>query len=349
MIALSVSDISLSFLGEDVLKGVSFAVNDGDRVGIIGVNGAGKTSLFRIITGKYTADSGAVYIQKGHTVGILEQNPDLTALPGDTSCLEYMYTAFPRLLFLEEEILRIESSLSETSSEGESIRLAASLAELNNEYKTAGGLEFRQRCRGMLLQLGFSEELLDRKIKTLSGGQYTRLALARLLATEPDILLLDEPTNHLDIDALAWLEGFISGVTKWRDLEKVDLSVVMTTILSASGHDLRELDALAPERMEVPSGSHLIVHYGGDEPTVEAKLQECFGLFKTPCVMRGKVPIVMTLLSPAQRPIQITKDLEFFWREGYPLVRKDMRGRYPKHNWPEDPFSAVASRSSIKR
>ena len=152
-----------------------------------------------------------------------------------------------------------------------------------------------------------------------------------------------------DDDILRGLEGFLSGVTKWRDLEKVDLSAVITAILSASGHDLRELDALAPERMEVPSGSHLIVHYGGDEPTVEAKLQECFGLFKTPCVMRGKVPIVMTLLSPAQRPIQITKDLEFFWREGYPLVRKDMRGRYPKHNWPEDPFSAVASRSSIKR
>ena len=152
-----------------------------------------------------------------------------------------------------------------------------------------------------------------------------------------------------DDDVLRGLEGFLSGVTKWRDLEKVDLSAVMTAILSASGHDLRELDALAPERMEVPSGSHLVVHYGGEEPTVEAKLQECFGLFKTPCVMRGKVPIVMTLLSPAQRPIQITKDLEFFWREGYPLVRKDMRGRYPKHNWPEDPFSAVASRSSIKR
>ncbi len=152
-----------------------------------------------------------------------------------------------------------------------------------------------------------------------------------------------------DEDILRGLEGFLSGVTKWRDLERVDLSAVMAAILSSFGHDLRELDALAPERMEMPSGSHLIVHYGGDEPTVEAKLQECFGLFKTPCVMRGKVPVVMTLLSPAQRPIQITKDLDFFWREGYPLVRKDMRGRYPKHYWPEDPFSAVAARSSIKR
>ena len=101
MIALSASGLTLSFGAEVVLKDVSFAVNDGERVGIIGVNGAGKTSLFRIITGKYSPDSGAVYIQKGHTVGILEQNPDLTALPGGISCLEYMYTAFPWLLSLK--------------------------------------------------------------------------------------------------------------------------------------------------------------------------------------------------------------------------------------------------------
>ena len=85
MIALSVNDISLSFGNEEILGKISFSVNDSDRVGIIGVNGAGKTSLFKIITGKYTPDSGAVYIQKGHSLGLLEQNPDLSALPGDIS------------------------------------------------------------------------------------------------------------------------------------------------------------------------------------------------------------------------------------------------------------------------
>ena len=90
MIALSVSDISLSFGTDVILKDVSFAVNDGDRVGVIGVNGAGKTSLFKIISGEYTPDTGAVYLQKGHTVGMLEQNPDLTGLPGGISALEYM-------------------------------------------------------------------------------------------------------------------------------------------------------------------------------------------------------------------------------------------------------------------
>ena len=213
MIALSTQDINLSFGTDVILKDISFAVNDGDRLGIIGVNGAGKTSLFRILTGKYTPDSGAVYIQKGHTVGILEQNPDLSALPGETSCLEYMYTAFPALLSLEKEIERCEKELS-LSSGDKTLTLSNALNELNTRFAREGGLEFRSRCKGMLLRLGFDEELINQKIRTLSGGQYTRLALARLLATEPDILMLDEPTNHLDIDALSWLEGFIANYKK---------------------------------------------------------------------------------------------------------------------------------------
>ena len=148
---------------------------------------------------------------------------------------------------------------------------------------------------------------------------------------------------------LAALPGFIGGMTKWKDLERLDLFSVFDFILAEAGHDRRELDRLAPTRMEVPSGSHMLIHYEGDEPTCEVRLQECFGLMETPKVAGGKVPVVMTLLSPAQRPIQITKDLAGFWREGYQLVRKDMRGRYPKHYWPEDPFTAVATRRTVKR
>ena len=217
MISLSTQNINLAFGTDVILSDVSFSANDGDKVGIIGVNGAGKTSLFRVISGEYTPDSGAVYIQKGHTVGILEQNPDLTALPGETTCLEYMYTAHPALLSLEEEISKTEKLLTEAAAHGdnkETMELTARLNEQNTRFASQGGLEFRSRCRGMLLRLGFTEELIGRKIRTLSGGQYTRLALARLLATEPDILMLDEPTNHLDIDALAWLESFIAGYKK---------------------------------------------------------------------------------------------------------------------------------------
>ena len=150
-----------------------------------------------------------------------------------------------------------------------------------------------------------------------------------------------EVTDEL---VLANLEGFVGGMTKWRDLERLDMAQVLDAIMAGAGHDRRELDRLAPTRMEVPSGSHMLIRYEGDEPTVEVRLQECFGLMETPKVAGGRVPIVMTLLSPAQRPVQVTKDLAGFWREGYQLVRKDMRGRYPKHYWPEDPFTAVATR-----
>ena len=147
-----------------------------------------------------------------------------------------------------------------------------------------------------------------------------------------------------DAAILGALRGFVGGMTKWRDLERLDIAAVMDFAIASSGHDRRELDRLAPARMEVPSGSHLVIHYEGDEPTVEARLQECFGLMETPKVAGGRVPVVMTLLSPAQRPVQVTKDLAGFWRGAYQLVRKDMRGRYPKHYWPEDPLTAVATR-----
>jgi ATP-binding cassette subfamily F protein 3 len=164
MIALSVSELSLSFGTDVILNDVSFSVNDGDRLGIIGVNGAGKTSLFRVISGEYTPDSGAVFVQKGHTVGVLEQNPDLTALPGDISCLEYMYGAFPRLIELEGEISRTEAALSEAAEKerhDEALLITERLNAQNTEYQTLGGLEYKSRCRGMLLRLGFDEELIN--------------------------------------------------------------------------------------------------------------------------------------------------------------------------------------------
>ena len=166
----------------------------------------------------------------------------------------------------------------------------------------------------------------------------SRISVSQRLGAEKPWPKIDETT------LIPALEGFVSGMTKWKDLERLDLFAVMDFILAETGHDRRELDRLAPTRMEVPSGSHMTIHYEGDEPTVEVRLQECFGLMETPKVAGGTVPVVMTLLSPAQRPIQITKDLAGFWKGAYQLVRKDMRGRYPKHYWPEDPFTAVATR-----
>ena len=213
MTALSVSGVTLSFGDKNILNDVSFALNDGDKLGIIGVNGAGKTSLFRIITGEYLPESGAVYIAREHTVGMLRQNADLTELPKGMTMLEYMYTAFPHLIDLEEQISDTETRLRTVSGD-EAVALSGELSELNRRYAEGGGLEFRSRCKGMLLNLGFSSDMTERRIETLSGGQYTMLSLARLLASEPDILMLDEPTNHLDIDALAWLENFLISYKK---------------------------------------------------------------------------------------------------------------------------------------
>ena len=133
------------------------------------------------------------------------------------------------------------------------------------------------------------------------------------------------------------LKAFVTGMSKWRDLEKIDMHQVLEAILAESGLSRREVDRLAPSRIVLANGRSAPVNYDGEEPTLEAKLQDCFGMIKSPRIVDGKVPVVMTLLSPARRPIQVTKDLEGFWRGAYQLVRKDMRGRYPKHNWPENP------------
>ncbi len=244
MIAISASSLSLSFGDTQILKDVTFAAQDGEHIGIVGTNGAGKTSLFRLLSGEYTPDNGTVSIQKGHTLGVLEQNADLTALPGNMTMEQYMITAFPALLALEEQIEAVTHAL--TVAKAEDIEaLSSRLAALNQRFADEGGLEFRSRARGMLLRLGFTEQQLSQTISTLSGGQYTRLSLARLLATEPDVLMLDEPTNHLDLDALAWLEGFLSNYKK--------------TVLIIS-HDRYFLDRTTEKTIQIQDGTAKLFH-----------------------------------------------------------------------------------------
>ncbi len=119
-------------------------------------------------------------------------------------------------------------------------------------------------------------------------------------------------------------------------------------ILSASGYTLQHVDREAPTHFEVPSGSRMQIHYESDQPYVAVKIQEVFGLKATPRLAQGRIPLLLHLLSPAQRPVQITADLASFWANGYAEVRKDLRGRYPKHHWPEDPTTAIASRRTLK-
>ncbi len=214
MTIVSANHLSLSFAQHTIFTDVDFSVQEGERVGIIGVNGAGKTSLFRVLTGAYAPDAGQVFLAKGKTIGILEQNPDLSA-NGQFTMLDYLYSAFPDLLACEQDIVRTEGALrAPGNTEEEIARLSQQLDGLHRRLRDGGGLSFRARCRSMLLRLGFTEDQLERRLSQLSGGQQTKVSLARLLAQEPDLMLFDEPTNHLDMDALSWLEETIASTRK---------------------------------------------------------------------------------------------------------------------------------------
>lgn len=149
-------------------------------------------------------------------------------------------------------------------------------------------------------------------------------------------------------DLETWLGPFLAGMNRWRDLEKLNLHQALASLLDYQQQKM--LDELAPTRLTIPTGQSVSLDYTAENgPVLAAKLQALFGWTETPTVAGGRVPVVIHLLSPAQRPLAVTADLASFWRNAYPEVRKDMRGRYPKHPWPEDPLTAEASQGTKKR
>jgi ATP-dependent helicase HrpB len=136
-------------------------------------------------------------------------------------------------------------------------------------------------------------------------------------------------------------------MTTLERVKRMDLTQPIYALLSPAQH--RELNRLAPTHVAVPSGSFLRVDYGEDVPILAVRLQEMFGCKDTPRIVNGRVPLMLHLLSPAKRPVQVTKDLASFWTNGYPDVRKELRGRYPKHHWPEDPLTAPPTAKTKRR
>ena len=208
MIVINVSKLSLSFGVNEIFSDVTFALNEGDHLGVIGVNGCGKSILFKLILGEYTPDSGDVFISKDKTVGILRQDGAFEEFSDDEtklSALEVMYLSFPELVNMEKKLKLLETVLSlgkyEEGRTEESYALE--YTTLNDEFIKKGGLEFRGRCASTLQKMGFDEKAMNLPFSSLSGGQRTRLALSKELCREPDILLLDEPTNHLDPETQA--------------------------------------------------------------------------------------------------------------------------------------------------
>ena len=212
MIAIGAEGLSVSFGVKRVLEDVSFSLEEGDRLGIVGVNGCGKSTLLSVLCGEREATAGNVHISKEKSIGVLRQNDafaEFSDEEGTLTALEVTCRSFGDLLEAEKRLLVLEEKMSEGDRDA-----AAQYASLYESFVRDGGLEFRGRCASTLLKMGFSHEDQLRPVCDFSGGQRTRLALSRELSREPDILMLDEPTNHLDTETLTWLESFLSGYKK---------------------------------------------------------------------------------------------------------------------------------------
>ena len=215
MLAITVNDLSVSFGARDIFKKISFALEENDKLGIIGTNGCGKSTLFKVILGELDATDGNVFIAKNKTIGILTQDCafEVSNLVG-RSALEQMYAAFPELIRMEEKLSSLEEKMAHCTDNGEHIKLSDEYHELYTRFSSLGGLDYKSRCASILLKMGFEERALSLDVDKLSGGQRTRLALSKQLCREPDLLLLDEPTNHLDIETVQVLENYIKNYKK---------------------------------------------------------------------------------------------------------------------------------------
>ncbi len=209
MIVLSCNNVSKTYVAENIIENISFTVNDNEKVGLIGLNGAGKTTLFNILTKNLEPDSGEIYVAKSKKLGYLKQN---TIIESTMNIMDEMLVIFDEVIRLEEKLHDISQKISSFTEEKNPIELENLMNEyskLSEQFVEADGYSFRSIIKGVLKGLGFTENEFEKPVNVLSGGEKSRVMLARLLLQKADILLLDEPTNHLDIEAISWLEKYI--------------------------------------------------------------------------------------------------------------------------------------------
>jgi ATP-binding cassette subfamily F protein 3 len=225
------SDLSKDMAGNPLMSGVSFKLERRDRLTIAGRNGAGKTTLLRMLSGETGIDGGELVFQKGVRVALHDQRPPRDR---DITLRDYVLSACKEQLQLEEELLTLELAMADGDES-----VMNRYADVYARFEAAGGYGWRERANTYLHGLGFTDDALDRKLDTFSGGQLTRASLARALAAEADLLLLDEPTNHLDIESLEWLE---------QTLVSLDCAIVLVA------HDRWFLEAVGTAVLELEAG-----------------------------------------------------------------------------------------------
>src|SRR5947208_16936624 len=198
------SEVYKSYGAQDVLRGVSLQINPGEHVGLVGRNGAGKTTIFRLVTNEEAPDRGEVVRARGLKLGLLAQHIHFEK---GSTVHESALAAFGRLQQIEHQMHELEHRMADAGDDIE--KVLARYSDLQHEYEREGGFEYSAKAESILQGLGFERDSWQMETETLSGGQQNRLGLARLLLSEPDVLLLDEPTNHLDVGAVEWLEEFL--------------------------------------------------------------------------------------------------------------------------------------------
>ncbi|MDD2217614.1 MAG: ABC-F family ATP-binding cassette domain-containing protein [Eubacteriales bacterium] len=239
MIVLSAANITKEYGTDIIIKDISFHLNEGDRVGLIGKNGEGKTTLMNILAGELTPSSGDIFISRDKTIGYLKQAGNFNS---ENTIIEEAERIFENVRKLEEDMTVLSERIAQMSKQGRNVSsLLAEYDKMTVRFEQMGGYTYKSEIIGILGSMAFSENIYGKKISTLSGGERTRLALACLLLKKPDILFLDEPTNHLDLGTLKWLEQFLKsyrGTILIVSHDRYFLDRTVTRIFEIENHKL---------------------------------------------------------------------------------------------------------------
>lgn len=256
MVLLSAHDLTKNFGARTLFSGLNFEISEGDRVGLIGVNGCGKSTLFKLITGELSPDGGSLGLAKLASVGYVQQH---VSNDSTREAYDEVLSVFAPLMDIERKLADLNAEIE--AAQADPVRLEGLVRRqhvLSEQFERDGGYTFRARSRSALLGLGFTEDMLSRPVCSLSGGEKAKVSLARMLLSGANLLLLDEPTNHLDIAAVEWLEDYL---------------LACRSAYVVISHDRYFLDRVTTRTLEIENG-HLQGYTGGYTAYIEKKSKE---------------------------------------------------------------------------